>query len=862
MAPTLPFRHSLKFRVTFATLAVFLAGLWLLSYSASVMLRQDMQRLVGEQQLSNISAIASDINQDLQDRIKALEAVAQSVAQTMQQNSAAVQELIEQRPILPTMFNAGVYVTNVAGTAIASIPTSAGRVGLNYMEQAHVASALKEGTSNIGKPHIGKALKAPVFGIATPIRDVHGKAIGALIGVTNLGLPNFLDTITDRSYGKTGGYVLVSPQHRLVITATNKKQVIQSLREPEVTPVIDYFFKSCDSYAVYRDVSGVEELASCKRIPVADWYFGATQFTEEAFAPIHEMQQRMLLTTIFLTLMAGGLIWWMLERQLSPMVATAATLASMSDTDKPLQPLPITRQDEIGALIGGFNRLLNVLAHREDTLKENKERFQLIMETIDEVFWMADVPIERMLYISPGYERVWGRTRRSLYENPRSFIEAIHPEDAERVIAALAVERTRQPFNHEYRVIRPDGTIRWVWDRGFPVRNQMGTVTHFTGVAQDVTERKLAEAERNIASVAFESQDGMVIADADCVILRVNKSFTDITGYSAEEAVGHKTNLLKSGYHDEQFYQSMWEILNRLDYWAGEIWNRRKDGAVYPEWLTITAVKAEDGKITNYVATMTDLAERKQTEHELMTLRTEMQQLMEWQVASQTVAALSHEVNQPLASIAILCEAAGRILATDGTAVGSIANKPERLKQILQSLAAESERAGIKVRSLLESLHRPDTEREPIALSTLLRETIRVSRANGLTDYEVTVDCATDMPLVLVNRLQIEKVLLNLIGNGVEAMRQANIRRGKIRINVNMNDEGTEACVRIKDEGPGVSRAIGQQIFHPFFTTKPNGMGMGLAISRALIQAQGGKLWDEADDGPGATFCFTLPFAR
>lgn len=130
----------------------------------------------------------------------------------------------------------------------------------------------------------------------------------------------------------------------------------------------------------------------------------------------------------------------------------------------------------------------------EEALQKSEARFRQITETIEEVIWSADPAIGRMLYISPAYERVWGRTCASLYENPKSFLDAIHPEDRAHVLAGLAVQRDGLPFAHEYRVVRPDGVIRWVWDRGFPIFDrETGRLTHYVGVALDITERKLAE---------------------------------------------------------------------------------------------------------------------------------------------------------------------------------------------------------------------------------------------------------------------------------------------------------------------------------------------------------------------------------
>ena len=135
-----------------------------------------------------------------------------------------------------------------------------------------------------------------------------------------------------------------------------------------------------------------------------------------------------------------------------------------------------------------------------------------------------------------------------------------------------------------------------------------------TGIIRDITERKQAEADLRIAAIAFETQDAMIITDANQVILKVNKSFTRITGYSAEEAVGQTPALLKSGHQNAQFYQTMWENLERDGYWQDEIWNRRKCGDVYPERITITAVTNVEGNVVNYVATFDDISQHKKAE--------------------------------------------------------------------------------------------------------------------------------------------------------------------------------------------------------------------------------------------------------
>lgn len=149
---------------------------------------------------------------------------------------------------------------------------------------------------------------------------------------------------------------------------------------------------------------------------------------------------------------------------------------------------------DVSARADELQRLRELAAAQARELQAVRSRFTDLTETIDEVFWSADAAISRMLYISPGYERIWGRSCSSLYETPTSFIDAIHEDDRARVREALTVQRDGLPFDLEYRIRRPNGTVVWIWDRGFPVRQPDGTVDRYIGVAQDVTERRAAEA--------------------------------------------------------------------------------------------------------------------------------------------------------------------------------------------------------------------------------------------------------------------------------------------------------------------------------------------------------------------------------
>jgi len=179
--------------------------------------------------------------------------------------------------------------------------------------------------------------------------------------------------------------------------------------------------------------------------------------------------------------------------------------------------------------------------------------------------------------------------------------------------ADLIARRAHAVFETRHR--RRDGSIIEVEINASGI--EIEGKGYLYAASRDISARKLAEQQLRIAATAFESQEGMIVTDADRIILRVNRAFTAITGYTADEAIGQTPKLLNSGRHDAAFYAGLWEGLRQCGVWQGEIWNRRKNGEVYPEWLTITAVTGSDGTVTHYVGTLTDITLRKAAEDEI-----------------------------------------------------------------------------------------------------------------------------------------------------------------------------------------------------------------------------------------------------
>ena len=466
-------KRSLKARITLLSLLIFLTSLWSLAFFVSRMLRDDMVRVMGDAQFSTVSYVADNINQELNDRLQAMQKIADSISPAMLAHPPSLQKFLEERPIFVDLFNGGIFVTAMDGTAIADVPRSAGRIGVNYMDRASVAIPLKEGKAVFGRPAMGKKLKAPIFSIVVPIFNAQGQVIGAMVGTINLGLPNFLDQFAASRYGKTGGYRLIDPQSRLVITATDKSRIMAPLPTPGEYPAIDRFTQGFEGTTVFMAPAGVETLATAKSIPVAGWYVTAFLPTAEAFAPLYDMLRRIVLATLALTLFAGALTWWMLRCQLSPLRRAAKALAQMSANDPPAQALLITQPDEIGHLIGSFNQLIEALAQRNQLLSESEQRFQTMADGAPVMIWCAGAD-KQCQYLN----QVWlDFTGRSLAQGiGQGWAEMIHPQDVSSCLAAFsAAFDARQKFVTEFRLRRADGQYRWILDHGVPRFDPQGT---------------------------------------------------------------------------------------------------------------------------------------------------------------------------------------------------------------------------------------------------------------------------------------------------------------------------------------------------------------------------------------------------
>jgi len=226
-------------------------------------------------------------------------------------------------------------------------------------------------------------------------------------------------------------------------------------------------------------------------------------------------------------------------------------------------------------------------------------------------------------YANEAIRTIYRVSPEDVSEDATKVFAALHPDDLENFKTSFKVSaRDLTPWRQEYRLKFDDAPVCWLFGNALPQQQPDGSVL-WHGFITDITQQKQDETDLRIAASAFELQDAMLVTDANKVILKVNQAFTQITGYSAEEVIGKTPHMLSSGRHDRDFFEVMWESINRTNLWQGEIWNRRKNGEVYPEWLIITAVKEAydmSRQVNNYVASFSDISLRKAAEEEIKQL--------------------------------------------------------------------------------------------------------------------------------------------------------------------------------------------------------------------------------------------------
>ncbi len=267
-----------------------------------------------------------------------------------------------------------------------------------------------------------------------------------------------------------------------------------------------------------------------------------------------------------------------------------------------------------------ISRHLGRQARIGTALRASEERLSLALSATEDGLWDWDLR-RQSVYYSPGYHALLGMKDGELSNDRDQWLQLLHPEDRpvyQRALDELMQASEDTAYETSYRLRHRDGSYRWVLSRGRLQLDAQGRPERFIGTVKDITQRRAdADSLRQAAAVFESTQEGVLVTDAQQTIVHINPAFSRITGYSEAEILGKHPTLLKSGRHDAAFYQHLWHTLQTQGIWSGEVWNRRKDGEIYPQWQCIRAIRGEHGLLSHYVAVFSDISVLKHSQQEL-----------------------------------------------------------------------------------------------------------------------------------------------------------------------------------------------------------------------------------------------------
>jgi PAS domain S-box-containing protein len=443
-------------------------------------------------------------------------------------------------------------------------------------------------------------------------------------------------------------------------------------------------------------------------------------------------------------------------------------------------------------------------------------------------------------------------------EEMKNWLPTVHPDDRMNTANRWrrAVE-TRDPYDVEARVQRADGVYRWFHARGLPLRDGEGNIVRWYVVLTDIEDRKQAQhalrtSEREL-SLIIEAIPALVwCARPDGGLTYVNRRVLEYTGTTPEA-------LARDGWtdflHPEDFEPTVRAWSNAVS--TGEHYEvqyrlRRSDGAY--RWFHVLGQAARDneGRLTRWYGLLIDIDDRKIMEDALRSTQTRLSRAMQTATVGELAASIAHEINQPLAAVVTNGHACLRWLSTESPSLGKAREAAERIVR-------DGKEAGEVVRRIRALFRRTAIEKVALDLNDVIGEVLRLLQGETARRRVIVgTDLGQDLAPVTGDRVQLQQLILNLLLNGIEAMDSVADRPRTLFIRSLREGEDT-VRVEIRDSGVGLKDP--DAVFEAFFTTKENGMGMGLAICRSIVEAHNGRLWAASGVGPGTTFCFTLPLS-
>ncbi|MBB3949450.1 PAS domain-containing sensor histidine kinase [Aureimonas jatrophae] len=484
----------------------------------------------------------------------------------------------------------------------------------------------------------------------------------------------------------------------------------------------------------------------------------------------------------------------------------------------------------------------------EAALRESDDNYRHVVALSPQILWAADEN-GRIVSAGPRWFELTGMTETEALGD--GWTRMLHPDDIAPTIAAWTQSiEMRHPVDLEYRLRVRDGRYRWFRAYAAPRIAHDGSVLRWYGLLEDIHERKVGE--EHIRSILETVPDAMVVIDEEGVIRSFSKAAERLFGLERVAVVGENVRLLmpepyRSG-HDN-YLDRYKETGDRRVIGIGRVvLGRRHDGSTFPMELAVGEVATGDERL--FIGFIRDLTESRRAEERFSQLQGKLLHMSRYTALGEMASALAHELNQPLTAVSNYLRGCAPILSRLPGPDG------ELVAEAVEEAAEQAMRAGRIIRSMREFVTRGDSRRQSEVLAQLIEEASALALV-GAREKGVRTIFRLDpmLPKVWVDRIQIQQVLLNLIRNAVEAMDGSS--RRELTITAIPADRDLVEIL-IADTGPGLDPEAAEKLFQPFNTTKRDGMGVGLSISRTIVEAHGGQIAMQPNPGGGTVFRFTL----
>jgi PAS domain S-box-containing protein len=488
-------------------------------------------------------------------------------------------------------------------------------------------------------------------------------------------------------------------------------------------------------------------------------------------------------------------------------------------------------------------------------LQRKFKQLQDVIDTIPAYVWSClpdgylDLINQRLLeFMGLSFEQAVGR----------DWEEAFHPEDRAQFLEAWhAAVASGEAMECEARLRRADGQYRWSLIRNAPLRDKTGKIVKWYGTGTDIDDRKRAEETLRESEVRFRTfvdhaTDAFFLIGDRGKVLDVNRQACESVGYTREQLIGMTTRDFDPD-ADDALLQWIGGQLDAGVVCTFESHHRQKGGTVFPVEVRVRPFWQGSRRLS--LALARDITDRRRAEEErerLRQLEADLAHINRVSMMGELAASIAHEVNQPLTGIVSNGSACLRWLAGDPPNV-------EEVREAVRDIVRDGKRAGEVIARIRTLTKRTSPPREELDVNETIREVLAIAGDEAKRkNVVIRTQFADNLLPVSGDRIQLQQVVLNLVMNGMEAMSSVGERARELAISTR-NIDPDQVQVTVEDSGVGLDPNTMARIFEPFFTTKSGGMGMGLSISRSILQNHGGRLWATLNNDPGTSFHFTLP---